>query len=165
MLPVQSPLAKIFSFAPDPNQLYIPRHPVPTEGRWPSSRTLGRDAVDAGGAKDEGADLRTAKSCGPDASTPASSQRKPFPLATVTKKPDHRGEHENKPLKPLRREGRTDSGGPVVTTLVCFIYFAREAAGALATRLSLRPLFSEARTVLANLGRLAPRECGVVSEI
>ena len=33
----------------------------------------GRDAVDAGGAKDEGADLRTAKSCGSDASTPASS--------------------------------------------------------------------------------------------
>src|SRR5258705_11908313 len=52
-----------------------------------------------------------------------------------------------------------------VTTLVCFVYFAREAAGALATRLSLRPLLIEARTVLANLGRLAPRECGVVSEI
>jgi hypothetical protein len=43
---------------------------------------------------------RTAKSCGPDASTPASSQRmfcRPDrvrqnfnPLATVTRKPDHR---------------------------------------------------------------------------
>ena len=32
-----------------------------------------RDAVDAGGAQDESANLRTAKSCGPDASTPASS--------------------------------------------------------------------------------------------
>jgi hypothetical protein len=31
------------------------RRPVPVEGRWPSSRTLGRDAVDAGGASDEGA--------------------------------------------------------------------------------------------------------------
>ncbi|HEY2683673.1 MAG TPA: hypothetical protein VGI93_09210, partial [Steroidobacteraceae bacterium] len=49
---------------------------------------------------DEGCCSRTAKSCGPDASTPASSQRR-FgrpdraqtnlnPLATVTRKPDHR---------------------------------------------------------------------------
>ena len=48
---------------------------------------------------------RTAKSCGPDASTPASSLRdgrsarpgadKPhIPQATVTRKPDHRGELE-----------------------------------------------------------------------
>jgi hypothetical protein len=33
----------------------------------------GRDAVDAGGAKDESGVVRTAKSCGPDASTLASS--------------------------------------------------------------------------------------------
>jgi hypothetical protein len=39
--------AKIFCFLSDPNHLPIPRHPVPEEGRWPSSRTLGRDAVDA----------------------------------------------------------------------------------------------------------------------
>jgi hypothetical protein len=38
----------------------------------------GWDAVDAGGAKDEGACLRTAKSCGPDAPTLASSWRKQF---------------------------------------------------------------------------------------
>jgi hypothetical protein len=41
---------------------------------------------------------------------------------------------------------------------VCFIYFAREAAGALATRLSLRPLFIEARTVDAKLGRITLRD-------
>jgi hypothetical protein len=35
------------------------------------------------------------------------------------------------------------SGKPVVTTLVCFFHFAREAAGASRTRLSLRPLLSE----------------------
>ena len=34
------------------------------------------------------------------------------------------------------------SGEPVVTTLVCFLHFAHEAAGATGTRLSLRPLFS-----------------------
>src|ERR1700730_13584675 len=57
-------------------------------GRW------ARDAVDAGGAEDESADLRTAKSCGPDASTPASSWLESFRPMTVTNKPDHRGEHE-----------------------------------------------------------------------
>jgi hypothetical protein len=38
---------KIFLFPSTPNHPYILRHPVPVEGRWPSSRTLGRDAVDA----------------------------------------------------------------------------------------------------------------------
>jgi hypothetical protein len=38
---------KIFLFLSTPNHPYISRHPVPVEGRWPSSRTLGRDAVDA----------------------------------------------------------------------------------------------------------------------
>jgi hypothetical protein len=37
----------IFLFFSTPNHSYISRHPVPVEGRWPSSRTLGRDAVDA----------------------------------------------------------------------------------------------------------------------
>jgi hypothetical protein len=52
---------------------------------------MARDAVDAGGAKGESADLRTAKSCGPDASTPASSLAECiFQEMTVTRKPDHR---------------------------------------------------------------------------
>jgi hypothetical protein len=54
----------------------------------------GRDAVDAGGASDEGACLRTAKSCGPDASTLAFKSMEVTPSATVTTKPDHRGEYE-----------------------------------------------------------------------
>jgi hypothetical protein len=65
----------------------------PPEGRLAIVTDAGRDAVDAGGASDEGADLRTAKSCGPDASTLASSLRN-HPQATVTRKPDHRGEYE-----------------------------------------------------------------------
>jgi hypothetical protein len=52
--------------------------------------------MDAGGASDEGAGLRTAKSCGPDASTLAF---KPVMMlritrVTVTNKPGHRGERE-----------------------------------------------------------------------
>jgi hypothetical protein len=54
----------------------------------------GWDAVDAGGAADESTGLRTAKSCGPDASTLASSLAEATPRMTVTRKPDHRGEHE-----------------------------------------------------------------------
>src|ERR1035437_6177233 len=46
-LGVQPLLQKKFCFAADPNQIYNPRRSVPEEGRWPSSRTLGRDAVDA----------------------------------------------------------------------------------------------------------------------
>jgi hypothetical protein len=51
--------------------------------------------MDADDAADESVILRTAKSCGPDASTPASSLTEEiFREATVTRKPDHRGEYE-----------------------------------------------------------------------
>jgi hypothetical protein len=51
--------------------------------------------MDAGGAKDESATLRTAKSCGPDAPTLASSSREASFLGmTVANKPGHRGERE-----------------------------------------------------------------------
>ena len=53
-----------------------------------------RDAVDAGGAADESADLRTVKSCGPDAPTLAFKPTQEAVPATVTKKPGHRGEPE-----------------------------------------------------------------------
>jgi hypothetical protein len=52
-----------------------------------------QDAVDAAALVDERCFSRTAKSCGPDASTPASSLREEA-QATVTNKPDHRGEYE-----------------------------------------------------------------------
>jgi hypothetical protein len=42
-------------------------------------------------------------------------------------------------------------------------YFAREAAGAAGTRLSLRPCFSR-DDVRAQLGRIAPRECEFMSD-
>jgi hypothetical protein len=73
MLAVQSPLAKIFSFPSDPNHPHISHRSDPMEGRIAIVTDAGRDAVDAGCALDEGAGLRTAKSCGPDASTLASS--------------------------------------------------------------------------------------------
>jgi hypothetical protein len=50
-----------------------------------------------------------------------------------------------------------ETGEPVVTMLVCFIHFAREAMGATGTRHSLRPLHS-GRMVRARLGRYPRRE-------
>src|SRR5260370_2772155 len=83
-LPCPVPSQKIFRFARRANHLYNSRHPVPHRGAFrESSRTLERDAVDAGRAADESAALRTANACGPDASTPASSLRAESP-PTVT---------------------------------------------------------------------------------
>jgi hypothetical protein len=50
--------------------------------------------MDADGAADESAILRTAKSCGPDTSMVGVKLVKEISLATVTTKPDHRGEYE-----------------------------------------------------------------------
>jgi hypothetical protein len=90
------PLAKIFMFSFDPNHLHVARVPAHTQGAFRDRHERrARGAMDAGGAADESAYLRTAKSCGPDASTPASSLTEEiFREATVTRKPDHRGEYE-----------------------------------------------------------------------
>ena len=50
--------------------------------------------MDANGATDERATLRTAKSYGPDASMVGVKSVKEISPATVTTKPDHRGEYE-----------------------------------------------------------------------
>jgi hypothetical protein len=50
------------------------------------------------------------------------------------------------------------SGEPVVTTLVCFFIFAREAMGAAGARRSLRPLLSEGVRFVDQLGRFTSRE-------
>jgi hypothetical protein len=77
-LAVQPPSQK---YSPSPlgrNSFIDSPRPVPHEGRLAIVTDAGRDAVDVRSAFDEGAGLRTAKSCGPDASTPASSLRKQF---------------------------------------------------------------------------------------
>ena len=49
--------------------------------------------------------------------------------------------------------------------LVCAFYhfIAHETAGAARIRLSLRPLIGEGVTLMANLGRIAPRDRGRIS--
>jgi hypothetical protein len=92
MLPVQSCLKKYF--ASGVGQItFTTRAFCSSKGRFAIVTNAGQNAMDADALKDEGRSLRTAKSCGPDASTPASSWRK-YPPMTVTRKPDHRGEPE-----------------------------------------------------------------------
>src|SRR4051812_9518786 len=90
----------------------------PTKGALAFVTDAGRDAMDADAAADEQRVRRTAKSCGPDASTLASSlavKRE----TTVTTKPDHRGELEGN-RKTIARGMPGVSGVTVVTMLVCF---------------------------------------------
>jgi len=58
-----------------------------------------------------------------------------------------------------------DGGGPVVTTLVWFLNFPREAVGALRTRHSLRPLLPGGRYRFSSPGalRVAGRHCLVIA--
>src|SRR6266566_2480192 len=93
---------------------------------------------------------RTAKSCGSDAPMLASSLREEA-QATVSNKPGHREEHEVS-RKTIARgmpgDFRCDRGD--YARVLC--YFAREAAGALGTRYSLRPLLSGAEGFMHSSG-------------
>src|SRR5260221_2894132 len=95
--------------------------------------------------------MRTAKSCGPDAPTLASSLRRhvgptgfwhAISANDGGKQARSPGRARRKPLKPLRRECRVFRGTCGDYTRV-LPHFAHEAAGAAGTRLSLRPLFFE----------------------
>src|ERR1700722_5281058 len=97
--------------------------------------------MDAGGATDESAYLRTAKSCGPDAPTLASSSREAKLLGGEGgNKARSPGRARRKPLKPLRAGMPGDSGATVVTNARAY-YSTRAAAGASGTRHSPRPLW------------------------
>jgi len=84
---------------------------IPHEGRWPSSRTLGWNAVDAaalGAQVARGRTMlkRTAKSCGPDTPTLGVKPAEDDPAGDGSKRARSPGRARRKPLKPLRREGR-----------------------------------------------------------
>jgi hypothetical protein len=127
-----------------PNHRQIPHYPVPLMRgvcaivtdvghgmRWTRAVSATNDV-----------DPRTAKSRGPDAPTLASSFAKQFVRRRWQESPVT-GESAEETVKTIAQGRPDETGEPVVTTLVCFLSFAREAAGALATRLSLRPLFFE----------------------
>jgi hypothetical protein len=165
------PIPPKSSLSPAPSRpergAYRDRH-----GRWV------RDAVDAAAScargiagrideirerglkhADERCCQRTAKSCGPDAPTLASSfveacrpyRARTFHIrkTTVAKEPGHRGARHT-PLKPLRAGMPGDSGVLVVTRALLPLQSAHEAAGAAGTRHSPRPPFSEGRKTNAT---------------
>jgi len=190
---------KIFLFSSTPNHPYILRRPVPVEGRWPSSRTLGRDAVDAavsgawsclqGGlwsvsehsVQTTGANARrslSAKTGGcvrqnrvvlaPVAGVKLTEARRPNRVQTILqsvsdgdKTNSSPGRARYKPSKPLRRECRNAPSVPVCScAFLCTLLHTRP-------RVQQAPGIPCALLLWANeftdLGRIAPRDCGVVS--
>src|SRR6266851_3068030 len=108
--------------------------------------------------------LRTAKSCGPDAPTLASSSRscvgptglrQDISAGDGGKQARSPGRARRKPLKPLRAGTPGDSGVLVVTRVLSTTTSAHEAAGATGIRRSPRPLLGE--RFKQGLGRIAPR--------
>src|ERR1700688_4145392 len=103
--------------------------------------------------------MRTAKSCGPDAPTLASSFAGFVPRDDGGKRARSPGRARNKPLNHCAGKAGC-SGEPVVTNARAF-YNTRAAAGATGTRLSLRPLIFW-RDGFAQLGRIARRDREIV---
>jgi hypothetical protein len=155
-------VAKIFRFAFDPNHFYKPRCLAPSQrGVSRSSRTLARDAMDAGLSKDERQASRTAKPYGPGAPTLASSLRGNLQATVATK-----------PVRTFWQILRTQECEISRKTIACgnaglirwtcgdytrvLLSFAREAAGASPPGI---PHALTGRKYLSELGRIAPREC------
>src|ERR1700687_958918 len=105
--------------------------------------------------------MRTAKSCGSDAPMLASSLQEET-QATVSNKPGHRGEREVR-RKTIARgmpgDFRCDRGDYARM----LVLFCMRGCGASSARHSLRPLLSRGEWFLQDLGRIAPRDRGVVS--
>jgi hypothetical protein len=101
-----SPFAKNIPLSPSGKSSLQARPSRPTEGRLAIVTDAGRDAVDALVLNDEQRVRRTAKSCGPDAPTLASSSRKATFAGDGGKKARSPGRARRKPLKPLRGECR-----------------------------------------------------------
>jgi hypothetical protein len=108
-----------------PNQRQISRRPASIRGAYASSRTLGAGCDGRFGDARRAALTRTAKSCGPDAPTLASSfAGSDSREATVAKEPGRRGEHEIS-CKTIAQGRPGVSGEPVVTCSCAFLFRTR----------------------------------------
>src|SRR6058998_2729866 len=83
---------------------------------------------------------------------------------TVSNKPGHRGEREVS-RKTIARGMPGRSGVTVVTMLVCFILFCTRGCGRIKRPAFPAPSEFQGGWFLQNLGRIAPRDCGVISGI
>ena len=121
-----APFAKIFLFRPEANQFTDSHRPVPqrgvrtsrTRGRMRWTRKRARRTRPAGVRRSR---VVLTPQCWRQVCDKKRRRRCQTSLVT--------GESTKEAVKPLRREGRTDSGGPVVTTLVCFVLFRTRGRG------------------------------------
>jgi len=134
----------------------LPQHPALSrphqEGRIAIVTNVEAGCGGRGGDARRAAPTRTAKSCGPGAPTLA-SRSWTNSRTTVAKEP---GTKET--VKTIAQGMPDFFGEPVVTMLVCFIHFAREAAGATGARHSLCPVLEG--SFMHHSGRVAPRGRG-----
>src|SRR6478735_7065585 len=147
--------AKIFRFRSHANQLHNSARLAADEGRWPSSRTCGEmrwtraprltcaaqayGEVVWFGRRGAGAKLAI-RSAGDGG-----------------KRAVLRGEHEVS-RKAIARGRPECSSCPVCSCATCYAQTARETAGAVSTRSSLRPLIEEGGKFLASLGQIMSRD-------
>jgi hypothetical protein len=120
MLPVQSLLAKINPFRPDPNQIYNPRRSGPLEGRIAIVTDVGR-----GMRWTRVVLLTRAPTRGRRSRVVLTPRRRRQvdggnSVGDGDKQARSPGRARRKPLKPSRREGRVNPVNPAVTMLVCF---------------------------------------------
>ena len=104
---------KIFRFTPGANQRFSRAVSPDERGGSRSSSNARWDAVDADVRADERRTTRTAKSCGPDAPTLASSSREASSARRRWQESPVTEESAIVSRKPLRREGRIASAEPV----------------------------------------------------
>jgi len=98
-----------------------------------------------------------AKSCGSGTLRLVSSSQASGVRATVAKVQSSPRRARISPK--TTAQGKPDASASPVCSCAAYLYpFAHETAGAACTRLSLRPLFERARSLIANLGRSAPRD-------
>jgi hypothetical protein len=124
-----------------------------------TSQTRGGDAMDAGSARDGRACWRTAKSCGPDTPTLVSSSQLRS-AGDGGQQARSTGESTKQPLKPLRRESRIASAGPVCScAFLCASLHTRPRVQR-ASGFPCALLIGEGGKLLVKPGRHAPRERG-----
>jgi hypothetical protein len=154
--PASSPFCKNILLRSSPKSLLKLAPSCPAEGRLAIVTNVGAGCGGRGCALDEWRLRRTAKSCGPDAPTLASSSREAsFSGATVANKPGHRGEREGN-RKTIAR-GMPDVSGVTVVTNACAFYHCTRGCGRAERPAFPAPSFS-GRTDDAQLGRCPRRE-------
>jgi len=150
---------------PHPNHFYRYVVPSHSEGRFAIVTDVGGGMRwTRGGALTRCCILRTAKSCGPDASVVGVKLAEATPPMTVSKKPDHRGEHEGN-RKTIARGMPGDSGVTVVTTTGVAVFFCPPGCGRIGRPAFPAPSLSRVRSFQQTSRENTRRECGVVPSL